>query len=320
MLPVVDLEATDAGRQLAGGFEALGFVQLVGHGASPGAAAELRSRCDDLFALDEATKARFVDPSALANRGFRAKGSEALSYSLGEASPPDLFESFNCGPDDRVTGHDLLRPTPWPDAVVPGFRAAAHGWLAETATLARRLDTVIDDVLGTSLAGRSTAGPDTMACIDYRPGPDGEEAVTDGQLRMGAHSDYTTFTILHADPVPGLQIVDRSGRWIDVVPEPGALLLNVGDLLAMLTNDAWPSTLHRVVPMAAGAAPIRRSVALFHYPDLDVEIAPLAAFGEPRYRPVTVEEHLAGKLGAPKTGDAPTSASTAAGRLDPGIS
>ncbi|MEM9035385.1 MAG: 2OG-Fe(II) oxygenase family protein [Actinomycetota bacterium] len=316
MLPIVDLDAADAADQLAAGLEELGFVQLVGHGASAAAAADLRTGCDELFALDEATKRRFVHPSPLANRGFRARGSEALSYSLGDESPPDLFESFNCGSDARVTGHELLQPTPWPDDAVPEFRAAAHGWLAEMDTLARRLDELIDGVLGTSLAERSSAGPDTMACIDYRPDPGGSEQLVEGQLRMGAHSDYTTFTLLHADPVPGLQIVDRNSEWMGVEPEPGALLVNVGDLLAMLTNDTWPSTLHRVVPMAAGAAPTRRSVAVFHYPDLDVEIAPLPAFGPPRYEPVRVEDHLVGKLAAPKTLSAPTSASTTAGRLD----
>ena len=97
----------------------------------------------------------------------------------------------------------------------------------------------------------------------------------------------------------------------------GNLLMNVGDLLAMWTNDAWPSTLHRVVPMALGAAERRRSVAWFHYPDPDVVVAPLAAFldnGRPHYDPVRVDDHVRGKLGAPKTGEVPTSASTAADR------
>lgn len=315
MIPVVDLAAPGAVGALASGLGELGFVQLVGHGCSPAAASDLRSRCDGFFALDERVKRRFVHPAPEANRGFRAKGSEALSYSLGEASPPDLFESFNCGSDDRATGHRLMQPTPWPDAAVPGFSASAHGWLAEMEQLAGRIDGLIDEAIGTDLRSRSAAGPDTMACIDYRPGPDGTEPTLPSQQRMGAHSDYTTFTLLHADPVPGLQIVGEGGAWIEIVPEPGALLLNVGDLLAMLTNDAWPSTLHRVVPMDAGCQATRRSVAYFHYPDLAERIEPLPGFGEPRYPPVTVEDHLLGKLTSPKTREPATGASTAAGRF-----
>lgn len=318
MIPVVDLRAPSPAADLASGLAALGFVQLIGHGCSAQVATQLRDRCDAFFALDEPTKRRFVHPSPEANRGFRAKGSEALSYSLGEASPPDLFESFNCGHAERVDGHRLIQATPWPDEVVPGFSQAAEAWLAEMAALAGRIDGLVDEVLGTELQARSTRGPDTMACIDYRPGPDGTEPAAADQQRMGAHSDYTTFTLLHADPVPGLQIVDGGNGWIDVVPEPGALLLNVGDLLAMLTNDEWPSTLHRVVPMGDGCEPTRRSVAYFHYPDLEERVEPLPRFGAPRYSPVTVEAHLLGKLTAPKTHEPASGASTAAGRTTTG--
>ena len=135
---------------------------------------------------------------------------------------------------------------------------------------------------------------------------------------MGAHSDYTTFTILDADPVDGLEILSPDGSWVGVRPDPGALLMNVGDLLAMFTNDRWPSTLHRVVPMAAGAEPNRRSVVYFHYPDLDVEVAPLDNFitDAPHYTSVTVEDHLLDKLVAPKVHEASTGVNTDAGRLD----
>jgi isopenicillin N synthase-like dioxygenase len=314
MVPVVDLQGRDAQQRLGEALAGLGFAELVGHGLDDAVVSALRQACDGFFALDEDTKRRFVHPEPLANRGFRAKGSEALAYSLGDATPPDLFESFNCGAD-RVDGwSDLIQPTPWPDDVVPLLRRAAHSHLAQMARLAYQLDEWIGDLLGIDgLADRSTQGPDTMACIDYRPAPDGTEAVVEGQQRMGAHSDYTSFTLLVADPVPGLQIVDPDRGWVDVVPRPGSVLMNVGDLLAMWTNDLWPSTLHRVVPMHAGGAPTRRSVAYFHYPDLDVVVSPLAGAGS-NYRPVTVEDHLRGKLASPKVKTAPTSASTAGDR------
>jgi isopenicillin N synthase-like dioxygenase len=150
------------------------------------------------------------------------------------------------------------------------------------------------------------AGPDTMACIRYERRSD-EVTPMPGQKRMGAHSDYTTFTILRADPVPGLEILTNgnrpSERWQSVIPDPGALLLNVGDLLAIWTDDAWPSTVHRVPLRGDGTDPLlRRSVAYFHYPDLDVNVEPLRTFRhkETRYPPVTVAEHLAARLIGPK--------------------
>jgi isopenicillin N synthase-like dioxygenase len=310
----VDLQSADAVSQLDRALEASGFVQLHGHGLDAAVVAELRSRCDDFFALAVEDKRRFVHPSPEANRGYRAKGAEALSYSLGTPSPPDLFESFNCGSDDRVDGSSLMRATPWPDDLVPGFSAAVHAHLAHMERISETLDRFIGSILGFDLAGQSMGGPDTLACIDYKPQPDGTEPTLDGQQRMGAHSDYTSFTILLADEVRGLQIVGSRDEWIDVIPEPGALLMNVGDVLAMYTNDRWPSTLHRVVPMVDGCAPNRRSVAYFHYPDAAVTVTPLDG-RSPRYEPVTVRDHLLGKLTAPKTSEPATGASTAAGRL-----
>ena len=317
----VDLGAADAAQRLEGSLAATGFVQLTGHGLSDPTRNEFRSVSNAFFGLDHETKAGFVHPDPLANRGYRARGSEALSYSLGEASPPDLFESFNSAPTPTdLRGHQLFQQTPWPDSVVAGFSSAAIEYYGELGALARRLDTILGEILGLPwLADRSAAGPDMLASINYRPDPDGAEQVLDGQLRMGAHSDYTSFTLLDADPVAGLQIVAPSGEWVDVIPRAGALLMNVGDVLAMYTNDAWPSTLHRVVPMEAGGSPFRRSVAYFHYPDIDVEVAPLADYsghGEhARYDPVTVGNHLLGKLAAPKTHKAATGASTVAGRI-----
>ena len=256
---------------------------------------------EEFFALPFATKAKYVVDDAAANRGYRQRGSEALSYSLGAASPPDLFESFNSGHDDRAGRHRLIQATPWPTEA-PTFAQATRRYLDAMADLARRLDQMIGDIIGIDdLAGRSTAGPDTMACIRYER-LDDEAAPAPGQKRMGAHSDYTTFTILRADPVPGLEILGSDG-WKPIVPDVDALLLNVGDLLAMWTDDVWPSTVHRVPLHGDGTDPVlRRSVAYFHYPDLDVAIEPLPVFRRPdsTYRSVTVADHLGARLIGPK--------------------
>jgi isopenicillin N synthase-like dioxygenase len=120
---------------------------------------------------------------------------------------------------------------------------------------------------------------------------------------MGAHTDYGIVTLLWADPVPGLQILDGNGEWCDVLPAPGALLVNLGDLLARWTNDRWMSTMHRVVPPTDhdGRLIRRRSAAFFHDGNADALIATLDpcldADGGTPYEPVTVTEHLAQKLG-----------------------
>lgn len=318
LIDTVDLSSTTAASDLERALRSTGFVQLVGHGLNP----ERRTKCYEavgaFFDLAPEVKANYIHPDSAANRGYRAKGSEALAYSLGKESPPDLFESFNAAPAPKVLS-PLQQATPWPDDIAAGFSTTLLEHFAELSALSTRLDQMIGELIGAPwLAERSGSGTDMLASIKYSPGPDGTEDAVEGQQRMGAHTDYSSFTILDADPLPGLQLVSPDNEWVDVIPDEDAVLMNVGDLLAILTNNVWPSTLHRVVPMSAGSAPTRRSAAFFHYPNLDVEISTLPEFitdDNPKsYESLVVGEHLLDKLLAPKDKVKSTSAMTTAGR------
>ena len=252
-----------------------------------------------------------------ANRGYAPEGSEALAYSLGETDlAPDLFEAFNIGreltaeqqadPYFATHRHDYFAANLWPEQ--PADMRAV--WLAywdaveqlglqimSAAALALGLP---DDHFVPSL-DRSIS---VMRANNYQRRP-GAPAPSDGQMRMGAHTDYGSITVLLADRVPGLQL--RIGdEWHDVLPPDGGFLVNIGDLLAEWTNDRWHSTLHRVVPPPAVAdGPVRRrSIAWFQQPNWDAVIECLPACHDEanpaRYRPVTSGEHLMAKLMGPR--------------------
>jgi isopenicillin N synthase-like dioxygenase len=126
-----------------------------------------------------------------------------------------------------------------------------------------------------------------------------------GQLRSGAHTDYGSLTILMSDKAAGgLQAQHRDGYWVDVTPEPGAYVINIGDIMQIWTNDRWVSTMHRVVnPPAAVADTARRhSVVFFHQPNYDAVIDTLpSCFGPKRpkkYEPMTYKDHWLGKWNA----------------------
>ena len=75
-----------------------------------------------------------------------------------------------------------------------------------------------------------------------------------GQLRAGAHTDYGSLTILLPQAGPAAcRSTRRNGEWRAVPPVPGAFIINIGDLMALWTNDRWVSTLHRVVNPAPDA-------------------------------------------------------------------
>ncbi|KAL6880356.1 hypothetical protein ACP4OV_011921 [Aristida adscensionis] len=108
------------------------------------------------------------------------------------------------------------------------------------------------------------------------------------------HTDSDFLTVLHQDAVGGLQLLN-AGRWLAVRPRPGALIVNVGDLLQAWSNDLYRSVEHRVV---ASAGRERFSVAFFLCPSYDTVIRPRrraavagAGAGGPRYRSFTFGEY-----------------------------
>jgi isopenicillin N synthase-like dioxygenase len=87
---------------------------------------------------------------------------------------------------------------------------------------------------------------------------------------VGAHRDGGVLTLLLVEPgKAGLQ-VEHHGTWIDVVPEPGAFVVNIGEMLELATGGYLRATLHRVVAPPPGTD--RISVPFLFNPALDTRM------------------------------------------------
>ena len=284
----------------------IGFMHLVGHGIPAGIQAGLTGAMDGFFGLPMWQKKALRPASEQLNRGYTPP--KADRPSLGIGSHADLFEAFTIGretEDFPGLGLDDMHypPNLWP-LRPESFETNVQSWFEQAARVAREITAVMAVALGLEksfFAGYQDHSLDVLRMNNY-PIPSTSVHSEPGQVGMDEHTDDGIVTVLWADPIPGLQILDSDGVWRDVLPAEGSLLVNLGDLLARWTNDHWISPVHRVLPATGGEGQLvrRRSAAFFHDGNADSVISCLpgcvTADRPARYESVTVADHLAAKL------------------------
>lgn len=301
----------------------VGFVQIIGHGIPDDVLDGLAGAVDDFFGLPLDEKKNYrVDG---ANRGYSPPKSESLSLSLGVESASrmnDFFEAFNVGTEAHSfaglgLSEDDYGTNLWPE--IAGFRGRVEAYYTEASRVAATLTRIFSDALGQDpeyFARLTDHSIDVLRMNNYAL-PEGTVTLDGDLTGMGEHTDFGLVTVLWADRVAGLQVLGGDGVWHDVAPQPGALLVNLGDLTARITNDRWMSTLHRVKPpIVDGMIQRRRSVAFFHDGNVDAVISTLPQFVEDEcYEPITVRDHIKAKLAGSRQGKANTAAVREAARV-----
>ena len=300
-IPTLDLRRleTDARAfvaELGASYRRTGFCCFSHHGIDAALIADAYADFARFFALPAERKAGYV----VRTPGGGGRGYVGFKVETARTSTiPDLKEFYHIGRDDAPPDDPVLRPNLWP-AEVPGFRA--HGtalFRAMDAAGSRVLSAIALDLglppaFFDGIAGR---GDSILRALHYPPiDPKDLPAV-----RAEAHEDISLITLLVGATASGLEILTRDGVWLPVEAEPGTLVVNVGDMMQRLTNDAYPSTTHRVVnPAGAAARASRYSMPFFLAPNMDylIETLPgcVGADGDRYPEPITAHDYLQQRL------------------------
>jgi isopenicillin N synthase-like dioxygenase len=326
-LPRIDLSpfvaggGIDARRATARALRAasmdIGFFYLEGHGIPEREFAEVAAMSHRFFELPLAEKMALHMKKSPARLGYAGLGGPDP-----EANPdkiPDLVERFHMTrdllPGEPEDGRRGAGMSQWPaDSVLPGFAATMRAHFDHRCTVTRQLARAFAmslDLPETHFEEmyRYLGG---QMVVNYYP-PVDRAKLRDKQWSFSPHSDYNGFTLLWQDEMGGLEVRTRSDGWIDVPPVPGTMIVNVGDLFQMWTNDLYTSSLHRAINKGSAA---RISIALFASPQGATTIRCLdtcAGPGNPpKYPPIRAEQFLEDMLAqAYQTGLPAISAKTA---------
>lgn len=296
LIPVVDIGPLRDGSDRQGVAEALhrassevGFIYVSNHGIAPEVLQGARATALDFFRRDaEAKSAVTITPK---HRGWLAQGAAKMQ----DGARPDLKQSYVWGYQDGAgmtpDDHPLRGRNIWPEGM-PDLERAAMGWFDAAHDVAR--DLLHGFALGLALPpdfflGKGGA-PMSRASFVYYPSQ--PEDLGPEQFGVGPHTDFGVLTVLGQDDVGGLQVQAMNGEWVAAPPIEDTLIVNVGDLLARWTNDAYRSTPHRVVNTSGRE---RLSLVLAYDPEPQTLVDPRAVFGADvatGYDPITCGDYL----------------------------
>ncbi|RZC90041.1 hypothetical protein C5167_044668, partial [Papaver somniferum] len=122
----------------------------------------------------------------------------------------------------------------------------------------------------------------------YPPFPQPENVIG-----LTPHSDVGGLTILlQHNEVDGLQI-RKDKIWLPIKPLPNAFVVNIGDILEMMSNGIYRSVEHRAT---INSSKERLSVAAFHSPKGDTLIGPMVSMITPDapalFRTIGYEDYM----------------------------
>ena len=244
----------DFAANLGASFKRHGFAVVEGHGIDETVSDAVLTDAKAVFALPEMAKRAYHVPGGAGQRGYTPFAVETAKG----AAHADLKEFWHVGreTDGRLGPH---LDNVWP-AEVADLRPDALALFAAFERFGGAVLAAIGAYLKLPagfLEDAARGGNSVLRLLRYPP------ADFDGPaIRAGPHEDINAITLLLGAEEAGLELLDRDGAWLPINPPPGAAVVNIGDMLARLTNDALPSTTHRVV----NPAPERRGVARYSMP------------------------------------------------------
>ena len=273
MIPVVDARAGEFAAELRAACEQTGFVSVIGHPIPVELFERVRTALRALFALPpDAKAAGHITPDNY--RGFIPLGFFTPNRVEANGDQGDQYEGYKlhweCPPGHPAeTECELYGPNRWPPDL-PELRSVIGEYWAGCEAAAAPMLAAFAEVLGVrapEFAAWHDAPLTNMTLLHYPAQPPAADVTG-----IHPHKDTNVITLLHPDPVGGLEVRGRDGDWFEVEAPPDAVVVNVGEMLELWSGGRFPATPHRVVNRSGQE---RYSFPYFIVPNHAVTVEPL---------------------------------------------
>lgn len=264
-------------KKIGDAFSEIGFAIVANHGLPIEKKENLYDAAQKFFALPDDVKRNCEDLMNGGQRGYISKGREtAKGY-----KQADLKEFYHVG-QDVTDGDPIANEYPkniWCDEVPELKTSATEVYKAfeDTGRNLLRAIAVYLNLEENYFDDKIHNGNSILRLLHYYP-VENIDDVPDGAVRAGAHEDINLITLLMGASANGLQALTKEGKWLDVMPEPNQIVINMGDMLQRLTNGKLKSTTHRVVNLSREEMlKPRYSTPFFLHPRSDMDLTCLTS-------------------------------------------
>lgn len=262
----------------------VGFLYIRGHAIAPQLSQRLLARTQEFFAQPEAEKMRWYIGHSRNHSGYVPEGEE--QFYGGKTDKKEAYDvSFDL--TDFTLQRPMLGATQWPQ--LAGFKDDVKAYYDAVLELGGLMFRAFALALGLdedTFVKQMKNPPNQLRLIHYPFNGDAED-----RQGIGAHTDYECFTLL-LPTADGLEVLNGDGEWIDAPVIPGCYVVNIGDMMEILSNGRFVATSHRVRKVKQE----RYSFPMFCTLDYDTVIQPVvpAAAGVEagKYQPLKCGEHL----------------------------
>lgn len=295
-LPIVDISSLSSDdlskrKEVADKLEKaaseVGFLYISGHGIPKNIIERMKAKTREYFLQPLDEKMNDYIGQSVNHSGYVPEGEEQLSSQYTAVDNKEAYD-VNCDYLPETGRRPMLGPNQWSE--LPEFKEDIKAYYDAVIELSHRLFKGFSLALGLpeeTFEPLIKSPPNQLRLIHY---PYNDEA-PENRPGIGAHTDYECFTIL-LPTAPGLEVLNGAGEWIDVPLVEDSFVINIGDMLEILSNGHFVATSHRVRQVAEE----RYSFPLFCTCDYDTVISPIAELISPdsptKYKPLMCGDHL----------------------------
>ncbi|KAL5617591.1 hypothetical protein FOBRF1_006339 [Fusarium oxysporum] len=234
-IPVIDISSPTPQTlsNLRTALTEIGFLYISNHSVPTSTITSLINILPELFSLPPEAKQEIALENSPHFLGYSAAGTETTAGKADLREQVELATELERAPDGAPLYDGLRGPNQWPSGL-PELKGVVTRYIEELTLLGERFLRLVAQALDLpeEIFFSYLSDQHRLKLVHY-------PASTTSSQGVGPHKDssgWWTFLLQASPQVNGLQVLNKSGSWIDVPALPDTFVVNIGQAFEVVTN------------------------------------------------------------------------------------